>query len=121
VPEWYNATYGAIESILADTFADEKEHESATERLEDFARSMVRRNESEQRAGELLANPAYIGYDPVEDGETEGEHDTLLLMLTSDRKVGTLFGDAGYIHLFINHATLEAHDFSDIEMRLESS
>ena len=113
-PAWYGGLYAKIEGAL------EEAGEEPTEGYGDFARDMVQGDDGQRFAGQLLGHAAYIGYDP-DEGDDEPPTGTLLLMLDTNRQVDMMFGDAGYVQLFIERDALAKHDFSSIFSRVESS
>ncbi len=124
VPEWFSLASKAIDEQLLDT-PDTAAGKSAIERFEVLGFALQDRADAKTtHVGKLLGQAAYIGYDPndgCDDGWPVPDGFVLLWRLDTTQNMDIIFGDAGYIQLFIDPAALSAHDFSNVFARMESS
>lgn len=122
LPEWSSEAHSTIVDALIESGDEDGE-----DRYSALVRAFVRRGEmsyDESWAGKLQGSPCWIGYVPDGDeGEDpENQPDELFFaLLNSNTSVGMIFGDAGYVLLYVPRAEAEARTFNGVTMETESS
>ncbi|MBC8103100.1 MAG: DUF1963 domain-containing protein [Cytophagales bacterium] len=126
LPEWTSDAHSAITDALE---AEGGDPDAASDQYNVLMKTL--RGKDNSWAGKLQGRPCWIGYVPdgthgdeaaalAADPKLETEWRLLLLLDTNDA-VNMMFGDAGYLQVFIQRDALAQRDFGNLFCQLESS